>query len=298
MDLDKKPTPLTELNTQLLDERGVKLYIKRDDLIDPEISGNKWRKLKYNLLEAEKSGYDTLLTFGGAYSNHIYAVAAAGKKYGFKTIGIIRGEEYLPLNPTLSFAQECGILLAYVSREEYKDKAEEYFLEQLAIKYGKFYLIPEGGTNELAVKGCEEIVPEINIDFDYICSACGTGGTISGIINSVNERQKVLGFPALKGGDFLRDEIRGFMNSSSNHWDLITDYHFGGYAKVKPELLEFMNWFQSEFQIELDPIYTGKLFFGLFNMIKKDYFKKRETIIALHTGGLQGVEGMKQRGLV
>ena len=272
--------------------KGISLVIKREDLIHPFVSGNKFRKLKYNLLQAKAEKQSCLLTFGGAFSNHIAAVAYAGKEYGFQTIGIIRGEELatkIESNPTLKFAQECGMQLEFVSREDYRLKTELTFLEQLEKKYGSFYLIPEGGTNELAIKGCEEILTNEDAVFDYIGCAIGTGGTISGIINSVLSHQKVLGFPALKG-DFLQDEIRNFVQNEN--WELITDYHFGGYGKINSDLVEFINWFFEQTQIPLDPVYTGKMVFGIVDLIEKNYFPENSKILVIHTGGLQGIQGM------
>ena len=271
---------------------GISLYIKREDLIHPFVSGNKFRKLKYNLLEAKTQNKDTLLTFGGAFSNHIAAVAYAGKDKGFKTIGIIRGDELrdkISENPTLQFAENCGMQFEFVSREEYRLKGENHFLEKLKMKFGDFYLIPEGGTNELAIKGCEEILTENDAEFDFVCCAIGTGGTISGIINSVLDHQKVLGFPSLKG-DFLQDEIRNFVENQN--WELITDYHFGGYGKVSEELIAFINQFYAETKIPLDPIYTGKMVFGVINLISENYFPANSKILLIHTGGIQGIQGM------
>ena len=271
---------------------GISLYIKREDLIHPFVSGNKFRKLKYNLLEAKTQNKDTLLTFGGAFSNHIAAVAYAGKDKGFKTIGIIRGDELrdkISENPTLQFAENCGMQFEFVSREEYRLKSENHFLEKLKMKFGDFYLIPEGGTNELAIKGCEEILTENDADFDFICCAVGTSGTISGIINSVLDHQKVLGFPSLKG-DFLQDEIRNFVETQN--WELITGYHFGGYGKVSEELIAFINQFYAETKIPLDPIYTGKMVFGVIDLISENYFPANSKILLIHTGGIQGIQGM------
>ncbi|MFV8375202.1 1-aminocyclopropane-1-carboxylate deaminase/D-cysteine desulfhydrase [Flavobacterium sp. LB1P62] len=268
------------------------MHIKREDLIHPFVSGNKFRKLKYNLLQAKEENQETVLTFGGAFSNHIAAVAFAGKEKGFKTIGIIRGDELgskISGNPTLLFAQNCGMQLEFISREAYRLKNEISFLENLKQKFGSFYLIPEGGTNELAIKGCQEILTKDDAVFDYICCSVGTGGTISGIINSVLSHQKVLGFPALKG-DFLKEEIRNF--AQNENWELITDYHFGGYGKVNNELIGFINQFYEDNQIPLDPIYTGKMVFGVIDLIHKNYFPDQSKILLIHTGGIQGIQGM------
>jgi 1-aminocyclopropane-1-carboxylate deaminase len=282
------------LNQKIIYElpNGISFEIKREDLLHPFVSGNKFRKLKYNLLQTKAENLETVLTFGGAYSNHIAAVAYAGKEQGFKTIGIIRGDELgdkIAENPTLKFAQECGMQFEFVTREAYRHKTEPDFITNLKDKYGSFYLVPEGGTNEYAIKGCEEILTEEDASFDYVCCAVGTGGTISGIINSALTHQKVLGFPALKG-DFLKDEIRKF--ATNKNWELLTDYHFGGYGKVNEELIQFINQFYKETQVPLDPIYTGKMVFGVIDLIQKNYFPDDSKILLIHTGGLQGISGM------
>ena len=272
---------------------NIQVFIKREDLLHPNISGNKFRKLKYNLMAARKAGYQTLLTFGGAYSNHIAAVAAAGHEFGFHTIGIIRGEELVDKingnaihNPTLSLAQQHGMQFKFISRADYRDKTKPEFIEQLKHEHGEFYLIPEGGSNTLAVQGCSEILTEQDKQhFDYICCVVGTGGTIAGIIESSSNRQTVFGFPALKG-DFLQAEIEQW--TSKTNWKLINNYHFGGYAKTTPELLQFVQDFKQTTTIEIEPIYTGKMLFGLFDLIDKGYFPANSQILAIHTGGLQG----------
>ena len=274
---------------------SVELFIKREDLIHPFVSGNKFRKLKYNLLQAKAENQTTLITFGGAFSNHIAATAFAGKENNFKTIGIIRGEELrtkINENPTLQYAKQCGMQLEFVTREEYRNKESLEFIENLKQKSGNFYLIPEGGTNQLAVKGCEETLNEDDFIYDYICVCVGTGGTISGIINNSFCHQKILGFPALKG-DFLQKDICKF--ATNNNWELITDYHFGGYGKVSNELIQFMNQFYAETKISLDPIYTGKMVFGVIDLINKNYFPNNSKVLIIHTGGLQGITGMNMK---
>lgn len=281
-----------EIVLPILLEKKVSFFIKREDKIHPIISGNKFRKLKYNVIEAKALGHNTLLTFGGAYSNHIAATAYAGKEYGIKTIGVIRGEELVGKwqnNPTLLKAHEYGMKFVFVSRAAYKEKEETHFIENLKKYYGDFYLLPEGGTNALAVKGCKEILTPKDNQFDVICTAVGTGGTISGIINASNEQQKVLGFPALKG-DFLKEDICKF--ALKENWKLVTDYHFGGYAKINEALITFINDFKQKTNIPLDPIYTGKMLFGIIDMVSKGYFKPNTKILAVHTGGLQGIKGM------
>lgn len=285
-----------DLPTQYLplQKNGITLAIRREDLIHPFISGNKYRKLKYNLRQAKAENQTTLLTFGGAFSNHIAAVAFAGKEHNFKTIGIIRGDELrekIQENPTLRFAQQNEMQFEFISRNDYSNKENPEFIEQLKQQFGSFYLIPEGGTNDLAVKGCEEILTQEDSQFDYICCAVGTGGTISGLINASLPHQKVLGFPALKG-DFLREEICKF--AKTDNWKLINEYHFGGYGKIDLELVNFINNFNQSNNIPLDPVYTSKMAFGVFDLIAKDYFPSNSKILLIHTGGLQGIQGMNQ----
>lgn len=280
------------INLPVLHKKDIALYVKREDTIHPVISGNKYRKLKYNIQEAKKEKLKTLLTFGGAYSNHIAATACAGKEYGFKTIGVIRGEELANkwiTNPTLKQAAANGMQLHFVSREKYRQKTNAIFLKDLGNRFGNFYTLPEGGTNALAVKGCEEILTPDDTKFDFICTCVGTGGTIAGLINTSRPNQIVLGFPVVKG-DFLNSDIRKF--AKNENWKLNSEYHFGAYANITSELIAFVNNFKKETQIQLDPIYTGKLFYGLLDLIAKDYFERGTKILAIHSGGLQGISGM------
>jgi len=280
---------------------GVELSVKREDLIHPHIPGNKFRKLKYNFAAAKEQQARVLITFGGAYSNHISAVAELGARSGFKTIGYIRGEELaakVASNSTLMKAKSLGMELRFLSRERYREKNETPFLENLKKEVPTGYIIPEGGTNELAIRGCEEIIKAKDEIYDYICVAVGTGGTMSGIVRAAKPTQCVLGFQALKG-DFLKDEISKWVGTRTN-WKMIDTYGFGGYAKIKPELISFMNTFKAETKIPLDPIYTGKMMFGILDLIEKRYFKENSKVLAIHSGGLQGIAGMnvklKQKG--
>ena len=297
---DVKITKNQQIFLPILEDKKVELFVKREDVIHPFVSGNKFRKLKYNLQEAKKQQQKTLLTFGGAFSNHIVATAVAGNLNGFKTIGVIRGEELgidlkktIENNSTLREANKNGMEFEFVSREEYRQKSTEKFITKLREKFGGFYLIPEGGTNDLAVKGCEEILTNEDDFFNYICCAVGTGGTISGIINSAKKHQKVIGFPALKG-DFLETEIQKHTILTKN-WSLQTDYHFGGYSKVNDEVIAFINQFKKETGILLDPIYTGKMLFGIVDLIYKNHFRANSKILAIHTGGIQGISGINQK---
>jgi len=292
----KLPSPVQQLKSSFLKHHNINLFVKRDDLIHPEISGNKWRKLKYNLLTAQQQNKKTLLTFGGAYSNHIHATASAGKYFNFKTIGIIRGEAYNPLNPTLQDASNWGMQLDYVSRKKYREKTSSAFLNNLKDTYGDFYLIPEGGNNEFALKGCAEIIDELENDFDTICIDCGTGATISGMITGIDSSTQLLGFAVLKNANFLYDDINQLINNQkdniSSNWSINLDFHFGGFAKTSDELFKFIKNFEKQYTIQLEPIYTGKMFYGVFELIKQGYFASGSRILVIHTGGLQGVRGL------
>ncbi|MCO6478771.1 MAG: pyridoxal-phosphate dependent enzyme [Phaeodactylibacter sp.] len=310
------PSPLVELESPTLQRAGVRLLIKRDELLSigpgRALCGNKWRKLQYNLQAAREEGQNTLLTFGGAYSNHVAAVAAAGAEFGFQTIGIIRGERPEGLNPTLRFAESCRMGLQFISRKAFKEKEDPEFLSRLRKQFGSFYLLPEGGTNALAIYGCRHIVEEVERQAEalpgYWCCSLGTGGTFAGIADALNGRAKALGFSALKS-DFLEREVgrlltapllsprrgEGTANGAEGSWEINTDFHFGGYAKFTPYLIDFINGFRQQHGIALDPIYTGKLFYGLFQLIEEGYFPRGSTILAVHTGGLQGIEGFNER---
>ena len=288
MILPQKPSYNEKI--EIPNELGIEVFVKREDVLHAEISGNKFRKLTYNLEEAKQQGKTKLLTFGGAYSNHIAAVAAAGRDYGFETIGVIRGEELewkYQENPTLKKASQDGMQFYFATRTQYRNKTNADFLENLHQQFGDFYLIPEGGTNEFAVKGCEEILTDEDAVFNFVCCAVGTGGTISGIINSLKPHQKAIGFPALKG-DFLFNDIQKY--AKNTQWDLVTDYHFGGYAKINTELKLFLNSFYQKYLISLDPVYTSKMVFGVIDLISKEYFPENSKILIIHTGGLQGLQ--------
>ncbi len=261
-------------------------------MLHPYVSGNKFRKLKYNIQKAKDEKFKQILSFGGAYSNHIYSLAAAGKIHNIPTIGIIRGEEHTPLNDTLQFATDCGMKLIYISREAYRNKSNPECLAQLQTEYPNAFIVPEGGSNTLGVKGCEEIISEIDVDFDYICTGVGSGGTISGIINSLQGNKIILGFPAIKNADYLKTDISQFLKEDYQNWGFISNYHFGGFAKMKPKLLDFIQSFKKNHDVLLDPLYTGKMIFGIFDLIQKDYFPLNTTIVAIHTGGLQGWNGI------
>lgn len=288
------PTPTQELFHPLLEEKGIRLFVKRDDLIHDEVMGNKWRKLKFNL-EAMKSGsFAGILTMGGAYSNHIAATAALAREHKIPSIGIIRGDELsIKSNPTLQKAAEDGMKMVFKERGAYRELRNDP--KDLLREFPGYYLLPEGGTNHLAIKGCKEIISEISESFDLIATSMGTGGTMAGLVAC--DSHKVLGFSSLKGS-FIRREFAELLKKEriqNNNYEIQIDYHFGGYGKVTSELIDFINWFKEMFHIRLDPIYTGKTFFGVWNMIKSDKFEKNLRIVLLHTGGLQGIRGFNRK---
>lgn len=297
--IDPGKAVITEINDYIPEKRGIRLFVKRLDAIHPAVGGNKWFKLKYNLIDAHKKKFKTLLTFGGAYSNHIYATSAAGKLFGFDTIGIIRGEEHKPLNPTLRFAVENGMKLKYIDRVTYRKKKDVEFISSLEDEFGNVYIIPEGGTNFRAVRGCAEIIDSIDISFDFVCTASGTGGTLAGLVSGLRGQSKAVGFSVLKGGGFLKGDVENLLIFSGmenpGNWEINTDYHFGGYAKISRELLTFIRQFEERTGIKTEPVYTGKMFFGIYDLIEKGYFPAGSKIIALHTGGIQGLAGMTNR---
>ena len=267
--------------------KNIALTIRRLDLVHPQISGNKFFKLKYNFLEAQKQGYRHILSFGGAYSNHIAATAFAAQQFGFQSVGIIRGEElaHRPLNSTLATAQQLGMQLHFVSREHYRCKQQPEYLAELAQQFPEHYVIPEGGTNTLAIQGCREILTPSDTQFDVICCAVGTGGTITGLIEASQVHQQVLGFSALKGS-FLKNEVAQMTRKTN--WHILDDYCCGGYAKTTPELIQFIQTFEQRYNIPLEQVYTGKMLRGIFDLIDQDKIGPDQKILLIHTGGLQG----------
>jgi 1-aminocyclopropane-1-carboxylate deaminase len=281
------PSPLEELADDRLSSRSVRLYLKRDDLIHPEIPGNKWRKVKYNLAAAAQSGNDTLLTFGGAYSNHIRATAAVGHFFGFSTIGIIRGEEHLPLNPTLAYAAERGMRLCYLDRETYRSKHSSHVISELRDRFGAFYLLPEGGSNAAALRGAAEICEEIPVDFDTVCCSCGTGGTLAGIAAGIGPGRHALGFAALKGGSFLIADVQrlqGEYGTRTTNWSIELDYHFGGFARRTGELDRFIVDFRERHGLQLEWVYVAKMMYGLFAMVEAGRIAPGSSVVAVVTG--------------
>ena len=292
--LTYQTTPCVEIVDELLEAAGVRVYVKREDLNHSLVSGNKWWKLKYNLLEAKELGADTILTFGGAYSNHVYATSAAAKETGFRSIGVIRGEEVIPYNPTLRFAKSQGMQLHFVSRQTYREKTSDTFIKQLRNEFGDFYLIPEGGSNANAVKGSKEFASNIlsAIDSDIIILPVGTGGTIAGLICGLPTTKEIIGVSVLRGGEFLAGDIRQLATTCVNdfantNWKILTDHHHGGYAKSSSALDDFIRHFFLKHGIPLEPVYSGKTMWALWKEISAGKFERGTKILFLHTGGVQ-----------
>ena len=298
-------TPLLQLiRTPGTEQRGVQVLLWRDDLLNPLLPGNKARKLKYNLLAAKAQGQYTLLTFGGAYSNHLAAVAAAGRQQGFQTIGLVRGEKTLPLNPTLRQCAADGMRLHYLDRQRYRQLAKTGFLgeeSELTAEFGPAYVLPEGGTNALALRGMAELVAEIRAQtaFDALAVPVGTGGTLAGVLLGLAGTGRALGVAALKGAAGLAAEIDRLTQEAAGatyrNYEVLTGYHFGGYARYSAPLLAFIREFEATHGVLLDPIYTGKLLFGVLDLVQQGYFPAGSTVVAVHTGGLQAWAGWNER---
>jgi 1-aminocyclopropane-1-carboxylate deaminase len=282
------PSPVERLDDDRLRSQGVELWLKRDDLIHPDVPGSKWRKLRYNLEAASEQGQQTLLTFGGAYSSHLRATAAAGRHCGFATVGIVRGEQHLPLNPSLACAERDGMRLRYLDRQAYRRKREPDAIAALRREYGPFYLLPEGGSNELAARGCAELAAEIEPDFDVICCPCGTGATLAGIAAGLRPGQQAIGFPVLKGGEFLAAQVADLQDSAfgarSGNWRLECRFHFGGYARRNAVLDNFMAGFLARHGVALDWVYVAKMMYGIWALADEGAFRPGTRVVAVVTG--------------
>ncbi|MEL0633065.1 pyridoxal-phosphate dependent enzyme [Pseudoalteromonas carrageenovora] len=290
---------IQHIDSLFLKKKNIYLGVKRDDLLHPLISGNKWRKLKYNLTHMRKLNKTELLTFGGAFSNHIHACAAAGKEFNIKTHAIIRGPELDDNNPTIQFAKQCGMQLHVVNRIEYRLRQDEQYLTKLQARFPNAFILPEGGTNEHALLGCKELVHTLP-EHDYLVCPTGSGGTLAGLIEGSEQSTQVLGIAVLKQAQYLIDDIKKLSNKAKNqnNWQLLTDHHDGGYGKFSSALWTFCQNMKHTYNLPLEPIYSGKMMYALWQLIEQDYFTPGSKIIAVHTGGLQGLNGLKYRGLI
>lgn len=286
------PSILTKIEDAVLEQYQVELWIKRDDLLHPIISGNKWRKLKYSLNHALSVGADTVISMGGAYSNHLHALAYVGQVLGLKTIGLIRGEPSATLTPSLLDMQQWGMELRFVSRSDYRVLRQYKQWHDLPDLKARHYWLPEGGAQALALQGVAELVGEIDIAYDTLCVPCGTGATLAGLVTAVDANVAVIGCAALKNAGFLTADVNALLPHPYPNWQIMLDYHFGGFAKTNAELLAFIDAFELKTQIPLEPVYTGKMLYALYDLIQKRAFNVNQRIIAVHTGGLQGKRGM------
>lgn len=305
---------IEKVECEFLSAAGVELNVLRLDNFAPALSGNKAFKLKYNIKFALSKGYKKIISFGGAYSNHIHALALAGCQQQFETVGMIRGDEFETLNPTLQDAVDAGMKLQFLTRSEYRNKNDGVFLQSLQAKYPDAFIVPEGGSNLLGVQGCAEIVDHVvhhfGDDYDVIALPCGTAATLAGVSLSpaLRNNKRVLGFSVLKNSSYLDEEVRNYHQqlgvSSPANWQIEYGFHCGGYAKVNQALAEFVDRFQAYSGIEIEPVYTGKMFYGLYQLLKQlsnnktnhsSPIKSGCRIVAIHTGGLQGMRGMTTR---
>lgn len=295
----QRPSPITQIEEPLLADKNIQLFIKRDELIHPVIQGNKWRKLKYNLLAAAEQSANTILSFGGAYSNHLHALAAAGRLFNFNTIGIIRGERPATLNPSLQDMQDWGMQLEFISRADYRKRESAEFIQQLKQTHGAFYLIPEGGNNAAGRQGCGELLNELSDTYDVICCEVGSGTQFSALVSAhasslqAANHTHYLGFVVMKNPALLQ-QLKDYFQQQKiayGNWSLNHDYHFGGFARASDTLHEFIRQFKQRHEIQLEPVYSGKMLYGIYQLIEQDYFKPGSRILAIHGGGLQGLRG-------
>lgn len=296
-------SPIEQVDLEVFRQHNLQVFIKRDDLLHPVISGNKIRKLKYNVIAAKEQGYKQILSFGGAYSNHLHALSYACKINNLTSIAIVRGEPQYGQNFTLSWAQHWGMKLNFVDRKTYKRRSDPEFLAALAKQYPQAFIIPEGGSNALALPGVQEIITELDqqVKYDYLFAPVGSGGTLAGLILADNNRHKICGIAVLKQHDYLELEVQrllGVENNSPKQWKIFNEFHGGGYGKYSPQDADAIVRLNQQTNIPFEPVYSGKMMLALLNLVKQGYFESGSTIMLLHTGGMQGLGGMAERGLI
>ncbi len=299
----KNYSPIQTLLHPLFKQHNIEVVIKRDDLLHPVISGNKWRKLKYNLITAQQQNKQGVLSFGGSYSNHIHALAFACQQQNLASIGIIRGEQQYQDNFTLSWVKHWGMALKFVDRKTYKLRHQAEYLAVLAQQYPDYFIVPEGGSNALALPGVGEVIQELNqqIEFDTLITPVGSGGTLAGLIAKDKAQHQLLGIGVLKQCDYLRADIQNLLPSYAQaykNWQLLTDFHRGGYAKFSDKDSQRIVDFSLHTGIDFEPVYSGKMVLALLDLIEQGFFSAKKRIVLLHTGGLQGLGGMAERGLI
>ncbi|MFB0980288.1 MAG: pyridoxal-phosphate dependent enzyme [Alteromonadaceae bacterium] len=293
---------LQKVTHPLFEKHQLSVSIKRDDTIHPIISGNKWRKLKFNLLHAKTQNYMGVISFGGSFSNHIHALAFSCQQQGLKSIGIIRGEKEYASNFTLSMAQQWGMKLHFIDRKTYRLRENQDYLAELQKLYPNYLIVPEGGSNTLALPGVGEVITELNqqCEFDTLLSPVGSGGTIAGLIQADNNQHQLIGIAVLKQNDYLTDQVNVLLENSSNYvnWQIMSEFHRGGYAKFSKEDVARILNFNEQTGFIFEPVYSGKMILALLALIEQNYFPIGHRIVILHTGGLQGIGGLLERNLL
>lgn len=296
-------SPITPIIHPLFTKKKLNVLIKRDDLIHPIISGNKWRKLQENIVIAKTQGYKGILSFGGAYSNHVHALAFACYQENINCIGIIRGESHYENNATLTQARKWKMDLKFITRQEYRERNDSAFIAQLQARYPDYYIVPEGGSNKAALVGVGNVIQELDeqCEFDTLIVAVGSGGTLAGIVNADENRHALYGVPVLKNAEYLYDSIKQLLPDQAltyNNWQLLLNYHGGGYGKFSEQDANTLIDFIKKTKIPLEPIYSGKMILALLDLVKKDHFKPGEKIVLVHTGGLQGLQGLSEQNRI
>lgn len=290
-----KTTPLQRLEHPLFNAHRVQVWIKRDDLNHPLIQGNKWHKLRLNIQQAKREQKTSLLSFGGAFSNHILALAAAANDQGLNSIGYIRGDEladnHQAWSSTLKHAQGLGMQLKFIDRQTYRMRDHQAWLSNLQAQYPDAYILPEGGSNRLALNGIAELAQHLmqqQADFDYLLCAVGSGGTLAGLAKHLPNDKQILGIACLKQADYLITKIQDWLVESKENWQLLTQFHGGGFGKTNSDIVFKSNEFEQEFKVLLDPVYTAKMIYAFYQLLEQNYFAPDSKIILYHSGGLQG----------
>ena len=294
---------LQPISHPMFTRHKISVQVKRDDQIDKVISGNKWRKLKYNLLHAKAINAKGIITFGGSFSNHIHACALACKQQQLSAIGIIRGEEDNQYNYTLAWAKHWGMQLSFVDRKTYRLRNEKSYLQHLQQQYPDYLIVPEGGSNALALIGMAEVIDELNqqSEFDTLLSPVGSGGTLAGLISADKNQHKILGISVLKQDGYLVKQVNDLLPEHAKahtNWQLMSQYHGGGYAKFSAQDAQRIRSFSAVVGIDFEPVYSGKMILALLDLMSTGYFPAHHRIVLLHTGGLQGLAGMFERGIL
>lgn len=294
---------LQQIHHPTFTQHKISVQIKRDDQIDKVISGNKWRKLKYNILHAKAIGAKGIITFGGCFSNHIHACAFACQQQQLSAMGIIRGEQANQDNYTLAWAKHWGMQLSFVDRKTYRLRNEESYLKQLQQQFPDHLIVPEGGSNSLALTGMAEVIDELNhqCEFDTIMSPVGSGGTLAGLILGDKAQHEILGISVLKQQNYLEQHVNELLPEhakSYQNWQIMNQFHRGGYAKFTPHDAQRIHSFAQHVGVGFEPVYSGKMILALLDLMQTGYFSEHQRIVLLHTGGLQGLAGMFDRGLL